>query len=101
MCLEDFLGYMSRTIAGQVPERKTEDDLSKEFKKFLQDSFRWYDKDGDGFITKSELKVSCHLLPNVSNDEMKYLLVCVNNRNGDAFDAAIYASFLSKPHMPQ
>ncbi|XP_039266753.1 troponin C, body wall muscle-like [Styela clava] len=54
MCLEDFLGYMTRQLSGQIQDKR-EEDLSKEFKKLLQESFRWYDKNGDGFLTKEEL----------------------------------------------
>lgn len=56
MCLEDFLDYMGKQLSGQVQDKR-EEDLSKEFKKLLQDSFRWYDKNADGIITRDELKV--------------------------------------------
>lgn len=57
MNLDEFLDFMGRQIAAQMPEKR-EEDLSKEFKSLLHDVFRWYDKDADGFIGIEELKVA-------------------------------------------
>lgn len=53
MGLNDFLDLMERQLLACM---KSEDDLKKDFQKFLQDSFYWVDKDKDGNITKSEME---------------------------------------------
>lgn len=53
MGLNDFLDLMERQL---LACSKGEDDLKKEFRKFLQDSFYWFDKDKDGFVNKSEME---------------------------------------------
>jgi len=55
MALDEFLDFMSRQLSGSQDKR--EEDLSKEFKLLLKETFRWYDKDADGIISWDELKV--------------------------------------------
>ena len=56
MSLDEFLDFMARQLSGCQDKR--EEDLSKEFKLLLKDTFHWYDKDADGIISWEELKVN-------------------------------------------
>ena len=60
MSLDEFLDFMTRQLS-VAPERR-EEDLSKEFKALLRETFRWYDKDADGIISWNELKVGFYSL---------------------------------------
>lgn len=55
MSLEEFLDFMAKQL--NTCQDKREEDLSKEFKLLLQETFHWYDKDADGVISRDELKV--------------------------------------------
>uniref|UniRef100_H2YR51 EF-hand domain-containing protein n=2 Tax=Ciona savignyi TaxID=51511 RepID=H2YR51_CIOSA len=56
MALEEFLDFMARQLNGASDKR--EEDLSKEFKLLLKETFRWYDTDADGIISWDELKMA-------------------------------------------
>jgi len=52
MSMNDFLDLMERQLLSTM---KSEEDLNKDFRKLLADTFFWFDKDRDGTITKEEL----------------------------------------------
>nr|XP_002124306.1 troponin C, body wall muscle [Ciona intestinalis] len=56
LALDEFLDFMAKQLNGGQDKR--EEDLSKEFKLLLKETFRWYDTDADGIISWSELKTA-------------------------------------------
>ncbi|CAK8679197.1 troponin C, body wall muscle-like [Clavelina lepadiformis] len=56
LALDEFLDFMAKQLSGSQDKR--EEDLSKEFKNLLRETFRWYDKDADGIISWNELKLA-------------------------------------------
>jgi calmodulin len=59
MSMDDFLDLMERQLMSTL---KTEEDLEKNFRKLLQDSFYWFDKDRDGVLNKKELECAFSLI---------------------------------------
>merc|ERR1712165_505144 len=58
MSLNDFLDLMERQLCSM---QKGEEDLNKNFRELLKESFYWFDADKDGSLTKNEL-VSAYAL---------------------------------------
>jgi Ca2+-binding EF-hand superfamily protein len=59
MSQDDFLDLMERQLLSSM---KGEEDLEKNFRKLLQDSFYWFDKDRDGVLNKKELETAFALI---------------------------------------
>jgi Ca2+-binding EF-hand superfamily protein len=55
MALDDFLDLMERQLLSTM---RGEEDLEKNYRKLLQDSFYWLDKDHDGVLTKKEMETA-------------------------------------------
>jgi Ca2+-binding EF-hand superfamily protein len=59
MSMDDFLDLMERQLLSAM---KGEEDLEKNFRQLLQDSFYWFDKDRDGVLNKKELQTAFALI---------------------------------------
>lgn len=80
MSMDDFLDLMERQLLSSM---KGEEDLEKNFRKLLQDSFYWFDKDRDGVLNKKELETAFALIgENLQAGEFEdFFADC--DRNGD------------------
>lgn len=80
MSVDDFLDLMERQLLSTM---KSEDDLEKNFRKLLADSFYWFDKDRDGVLNKKELQTAFALIgENMAENEFEdFFHDC--DRNGD------------------
>ena len=54
---DDFMDLMASQIRANASERNA-DNLSSQILQFLMDTFRMFDQDKDGYISKDELAVS-------------------------------------------
>ena len=54
---DDFMDLMASQIRANASERNA-DNLSAQVLQFLMDTFRMFDQDKDGYISKDELAVS-------------------------------------------
>lgn len=67
---DDFMDLMASQIRANASERNA-DNLSAQVLQFLMDTFRMFDQDKDGYISKDELAVSA--LPLRRSVEMKFI----------------------------
>eukprot|EP00096_Caligus_rogercresseyi_P004047 TRINITY_DN18176_c0_g1_i1.p1 TRINITY_DN18176_c0_g1~~TRINITY_DN18176_c0_g1_i1.p1 ORF type:complete len:163 (+),score=5.95 TRINITY_DN18176_c0_g1_i1:47-535(+) len=85
MGLEEFLDFMANQFSGSSDKR--EEDLSKEFKNLLKETFRFYDKDGDGIISWDELKIALkNTGEKVEDWEVEALMKDVDENNDKFID---------------
>ena len=54
---DDFMDLMASQIRANASDRNA-DNLSAQIVQFLMDTFRMFDQDKDGYISKEELAVS-------------------------------------------
>jgi len=80
MSMDDFLDLMERQLMSTL---KTEEDLEKDFRKLLQDSFYWFDKDRDGVLNRKELECAFSLIGESLQDGEFADFFAECDRNGD------------------
>jgi calmodulin len=89
----DFSEFVTMMMANNKPEKPQEDHANSE----LTETFRIFDRNGDGKISRAELKQALQNLGQTPNDHELGLMMRAADLNGDGYiDFAEFCQLFSK-----
>merc|ERR1711892_1654714 len=77
---DDFMDLMASQIRANASDRNA-DNLSAQIVQFLMDTFRMFDQDKDGYISKEELAKACDM---IGAGDMAEALMAEGDQNKDS-----------------